>query len=106
MEPVQPAVEPANPKAQPKAQAKGQPKAAKPAKPAKGKPSDVVAPLPPTPDFIAERLKVWEDLKKKLAAAPPAGGNINISLPDGKVIVGELGKTSPFDIAKRCVFFW
>lgn len=60
-----------------------------------------MAELNPPPDFIAERLAMWDRLKKesdeKLAAKP--NDPIKVTLPDGKVVEGLSWKTTPYDVA-------
>ncbi len=57
--------------------------------------------LSPPPEFIAERLVMWDRLKKErdewVAAQTPEP--IVITLPDGKEVGGESWKTTPYDIA-------
>ena len=57
--------------------------------------------LSPPPDFIAERLALWDKLKKeqdeKIAAKPQEP--IVITLPDGKQIEGQSWKTTPYEVA-------
>ncbi|EGG14724.1 threonyl-tRNA synthetase [Cavenderia fasciculata] len=54
------------------------------------------------PEYLQERIKVWEGLKAKhleeLAKLPEVP--ISITLPDGKVVPGFKGKTTPYDVAK------
>ncbi|KAF2070642.1 hypothetical protein CYY_008036 [Polysphondylium violaceum] len=54
------------------------------------------------PDYITERIAIWEGLKaqhleelKNLPDVP-----IKVTLPDGKVVDGIAGKTTPYDVAK------
>jgi len=54
------------------------------------------------PQYITERIAIWEGLKAKhdeeLKNLPDVP--IKVTLPDGKVIEGIAGKTTPYDIAK------
>lgn len=50
------------------------------------------------PEFIGYRLEVWDRLKKKAEGAV-AQKAIEITLPDGKVVSGVAGVTTPHDIA-------
>jgi len=54
------------------------------------------------PEYVAHRIKIWEEEKKRQEEARAALPDkpIKVSLPDGKVVDGVAGKTSPFDIAK------
>jgi len=54
------------------------------------------------PEFVAHRIKVWEDFKKRLEEEKKGLPEkpIKVTLPDGKVVEGVAGKTTPFDIAK------
>ncbi|KYQ94021.1 threonyl-tRNA synthetase [Tieghemostelium lacteum] len=58
--------------------------------------------LPPVPQYILDRIKIWDQLKEKhleeLKNLPDVP--IKISLPDGKVVDGIAGKTTPYDVAK------
>lgn len=55
----------------------------------------------PLPDFVVERIKIWDALKAeadaKLAALPQTP--IKVRLPDGSEKEGIAHKTTPFDIA-------
>jgi len=59
--------------------------------------------LPPTPGWIADRIKVWDEYKKRweeeLKNIPDKP--IKIKLPDGKEVDGVAWKTTPMDIAKN-----
>lgn len=56
------------------------------------------------PEFIANRIAVWDRLFPAREAERQAkieqGKAINVTLPDGKVINGTAGVTTPMDIAK------
>ncbi|GME22104.1 threonyl-trna synthetase [Neofusicoccum parvum] len=58
--------------------------------------------LAPPPEYLDHRIKIFEELKAKhdadIAAKPREP--INITLPDGKIHVGESYVTSPADIAR------
>eukprot|EP01114_Cavostelium_apophysatum_P019971 TRINITY_DN657_c0_g1_i1.p1 TRINITY_DN657_c0_g1~~TRINITY_DN657_c0_g1_i1.p1 ORF type:complete len:712 (-),score=218.88 TRINITY_DN657_c0_g1_i1:52-2187(-) len=53
------------------------------------------------PEYVAHRIKIWDDLKKKQeeekAGRPEV--KITITLPDGKAVDGVAGKTTPMEIA-------
>eukprot|EP01132_Coremiostelium_polycephalum_P011285 gene11285-13820_t len=53
------------------------------------------------PDYVTERIKIWDSLKaehlEKLKNLPDVP--IKVTLPDGKVIDGVAGKTTPHEIA-------
>ena len=57
--------------------------------------------LTPPPDFLSERLALWDRLKKeqddKIAAQVPEP--IVITLPDGKQVDGESWRTTPYEVA-------
>ena len=58
--------------------------------------------LNPPPDYIAYRIKIWEELKAKYhahAASQPQT-DISITLPDGKILSGKSWKTTPNEIAQ------
>ncbi|XP_055682070.1 threonine--tRNA ligase 1, cytoplasmic isoform X2 [Lutzomyia longipalpis] len=61
----------------------------------------VLKELNPQPDFIQHRLSMWDTLKAKyleeLAAKPK--NNIDVTLPDGKIVAGTSWQTTPYDIA-------
>jgi len=65
------------------------------------KKANTVAEDKPLPEYIAHRQTLWDQIKvendAKLAALPDEP--INITLPDGKVIPGKKGKTTPMDVA-------
>merc|ERR1711935_385253 len=58
--------------------------------------------LDPPPEFIAERLALWDRLKAEqdatLAAKVPE--DITVTLPDGKEIPGQSWRTTPYEVAK------
>ncbi|XP_044746278.1 threonine--tRNA ligase 1, cytoplasmic isoform X2 [Coccinella septempunctata] len=58
--------------------------------------------LNPLPDYINDRLKLWDKLKSKyteeLASKPH--NPIKITLPDGKVVDGISWQTTAYDVAK------
>ncbi|XP_076046802.1 threonine--tRNA ligase isoform X2 [Oratosquilla oratoria] len=60
-----------------------------------------VSEMNPWPDYIQERLHLWDRLKKEydesLAAKTPEP--IQVTLPDGAVKEGQSWRTTPFDIA-------
>ena len=74
--------------------------AGKPAKDA-GKSASAVKELSPPPEFIAERLALWDRLKKEQdeQLAAKASEPIVITLPDGKEVNGESWRTTPYDVA-------
>jgi threonyl-tRNA synthetase len=83
-----------------------QPKAAKKAAPVK----KIDISKLEKPEFIAHRLKVWDEYKQKIQAEAKGilksikiilaeDKTIKVTLPDGKVIDGVAMKTTPFDIA-------
>ncbi|CAF3787285.1 unnamed protein product, partial [Rotaria magnacalcarata] len=57
--------------------------------------------LNPPPEYIPERIKIWQELKAKyqdyVAAQPQV--DITITLPDGKKLPGKSWKTTPHEIA-------
>eukprot|EP00741_Cyanophora_paradoxa_P023069 tig00021537_g22279.t1 len=72
----------------------------KPAKPAKEKKAAPAKVELPTPQFVLDRIKLWDELKAKKAAAV-TGGEIKITLPNGSVKTGTANKTTPLDIARE-----
>merc|ERR1712112_536884 len=60
-----------------------------------------VGELSPPPDFIAERLQMFDRLKAEqdalLEAKTPE--DITITLPDGKQIAGKSWRTTPYEVA-------
>eukprot|EP00467_Chlorarachnion_reptans_P012032 CAMPEP_0114517586 /NCGR_PEP_ID=MMETSP0109-20121206/17975_1 /TAXON_ID=29199 /ORGANISM="Chlorarachnion reptans, Strain CCCM449" /LENGTH=691 /DNA_ID=CAMNT_0001698121 /DNA_START=100 /DNA_END=2175 /DNA_ORIENTATION=- len=53
------------------------------------------------PQFVAHRLKIWDELyNKQIENTPKDGKKIKITLPDGKELEGQAFKTTPMDIAK------
>uniref|UniRef100_A0A1L8DI25 threonine--tRNA ligase n=1 Tax=Nyssomyia neivai TaxID=330878 RepID=A0A1L8DI25_9DIPT len=61
----------------------------------------VLKELNPPPEFIEHRSSMWDTLKAKyledLAAKPKE--NIEVTLPDGKVVAGTSWQTTPYDVA-------
>lgn len=59
--------------------------------------------LNPPPDYIAERIAMWDRLKRErdawIAEAAQKREPIKITLPDGKVVDGTKWQTAPLDIA-------
>ena len=66
-----------------------------------GKSASAVKELSPPPEFIAERLALWDRLKKEQdeQLAAKASEPIVITLPDGKEVNGESWRTTPYDVA-------
>jgi len=60
-----------------------------------------VGELKPPPEFIAERLAIWDRLKKEreewLEAQVPQ--DLTVTLPDGKTVPGKSWRTTPYDVA-------
>ncbi|XP_064108748.1 threonine--tRNA ligase 1, cytoplasmic-like isoform X1 [Macrobrachium nipponense] len=58
--------------------------------------------MTPWPDFIQERLNLWDKLKKEAdeALAAKVSEPIQITLPDGAVKDGKSWQTTPFEIAQ------
>ncbi|KAF2738319.1 threonyl-tRNA synthetase-like protein [Polyplosphaeria fusca] len=58
--------------------------------------------LSPRPDYFDHRIQIFEKLKARYdeEVAKKPREKINITLPDGKIIVGESWVTSPADVAK------
>ncbi|KAG0083785.1 threonyl-tRNA synthetase, partial [Podila epicladia] len=56
----------------------------------------------PTPEYVAHRIAMFDELKKKADAADAAQPRvpITITMPDGSVREGTAWETSPMDIAK------
>merc|ERR1711935_384764 len=58
--------------------------------------------LDPPPEFLAERLALWDRLKAEqdatLAAKVPE--DITVTLPDGKEVPGQSWRTTPYEVAK------
>lgn len=67
-----------------------------------GDKSASVSELKPWPQFIQDRLVLWDKLKaqydEELANKPQ--NPIQVTLPDGKVIDATSWKSTPYDIAK------
>jgi len=57
--------------------------------------------IPEKPEYIAHRVKIWdEEVKRQEQAKSNAPDKpIKVTLPDGKVLDGIAGKTTPMDIA-------
>jgi len=87
------------PEKQKKAMQKGKEKAKAAAKEGGG--SKKVCELNPPPQFIADRLAMFDRLKKEqdeaLAAKVPE--DIKITLPDGKQVDAQTWRTTPYDVA-------
>jgi len=60
----------------------------------------VLGELPAEPAYVAHRIKMWEELKAKVQPTP-SGKKITVTLPDGKQMEGEAGKTTPLELALR-----
>ena len=60
-----------------------------------------VAELDPPPDFLKTRISIWERCKAERAEwlAKQERKDINIKLPDGKIVEGTSWETTPYDIA-------
>jgi len=55
------------------------------------------------PEYMQHRVAVWDAVAAKRAAQAPAAAEakaISVTLPDGKVVQGQAGVTTPMDIAK------
>jgi len=65
-----------------------------------GKPA--VKELNPWPEYIQERLALWDRLKAKADAevAAKSPEKITVTLPDGKQVEAESWRTTPYDVAK------
>lgn len=61
-----------------------------------------IAELSPPPEFIAERVKIFDDYMAKYTdyVAKQPRSPITITLPDGKQVEGTAWETTPMDIAK------
>merc|ERR1719219_3248422 len=57
--------------------------------------------LDPPPDFIGERLAIWDRLKAKQDAlvASKEPEEIMVTLPDGKQVPGQSWRTTPYEVA-------
>jgi len=57
--------------------------------------------LDPPPDFIAERLVMWDRLKAEQDAmlAAKESVDITVTLPDGKQVPGKSWRTTPYEVA-------
>ena len=64
-------------------------------------PAKKVAELKEPPEFIADRMKIWDRLKKERDAwvADQPRETITITLPDGKEIPGTSWSTTPYEVA-------
>ena len=64
-------------------------------------PAKKVAELKEPPDFISDRLKIWDRLKAdndaRIAALPREA--ITITLPDGKEVPATSWETTPYEVA-------
>lgn len=62
-----------------------------------------LAELNPRPEFIDNRLAIWDELmvKYKAELAQKESKPIKVTLPDGKVLDGESWKTTPLEIAAK-----
>ena len=58
--------------------------------------------MEPPPEFLAQRLQLWDKLKAEYDVFVAAQENtpIKITLPDGKVVDGEAWKTTPYEVAR------
>lgn len=67
-----------------------------------GDKENVGSELSPWPNYIEERLKVWDQLKASYEAdlASKESVLIKVTLPDGKELEGNSWRTTPYDIAK------
>ena len=67
--------------------------------------------LVPPPEFIAQREKLWQELKAdydKWVAAQPQDP-IKVTLPDGKQVEGQAWKTTPYQVAEGIrypTYYW
>ena len=57
--------------------------------------------LDPPPDFIGERLAIWDRLKAEQDAlvASKEAEEIMVTLPDGKQVPGQSWRTTPYEVA-------
>lgn len=55
----------------------------------------------PPPEYLAERLQLWDKLKKEHNdwILKQDQKDITITLPDGKQIPGKSWKTTPYEVA-------
>ncbi|KAI5737619.1 hypothetical protein M8J76_015078 [Diaphorina citri] len=83
------------------APAKMKPKPGKEKKPANAGDASRVAELNPWPSYIQERITLWDKLKKQydeeIAAKVPE--EIQVTLPDGKIVPAKSWRTTPYDVA-------
>ena len=58
--------------------------------------------LSPPPEFLAERLTLWDRLKAEQdeALAKKVPEDIVVTLPDGKEVPGQSWRTTPYEVAK------
>ena len=65
-------------------------------------PGKAVKVLDPAPDFIAERLALFDRIKAENAEilASKPSEEITITLPDGKEVPAQSWKTTPYEVAK------
>jgi len=58
--------------------------------------------LSPPPEFLAERLALWDRLKAEQdeALAKKVPEDIVVTLPDGKEVPGQSWRTTPYEVAK------
>ncbi|XP_015913260.1 threonine--tRNA ligase 1, cytoplasmic isoform X2 [Parasteatoda tepidariorum] len=66
------------------------------------KPQKIISELKPWPQFIEERIQMWDKLyakyQEELASKTPE--DIKITLPDGKVVDGQSWRTTPYQVAQ------
>ncbi|KAI5705070.1 hypothetical protein M8J75_011574 [Diaphorina citri] len=83
------------------APAKMKPKPGKEKKPANAGDASRVAELNPWPSYIQERITLWDKLKKQydeeIAAKAPE--EIQVTLPDGKIVPAKSWRTTSYDVA-------
>uniref|UniRef100_G3PNY9 threonine--tRNA ligase n=1 Tax=Gasterosteus aculeatus aculeatus TaxID=481459 RepID=G3PNY9_GASAC len=57
----------------------------------------------PLPDYVAQRLRLYEELKREsdalLAERAAAGGPVAVVLPDGRTVAGKAWVTTPYQLA-------
>lgn len=58
--------------------------------------------LVPSPEFIAHREKLWQELKADYEkfVANQSPDPIKVTLPDGKEVEGLAWRTTPYEVAK------
>ncbi|KAK0179484.1 hypothetical protein PV327_005233 [Microctonus hyperodae] len=63
---------------------------------------NTISELNPWPSYIQDRINLWDKLKAQydadIAAKPVT--DITVTLPDGKEVIGQCWRTTPYDIAK------